>query len=111
MSHKWSQVIELYINNTPIQYRQIGTDFWNDLVTENFENELFPNFNDPKFEWRPTPKYRKYRLAKLYDVSTRTYYVEVINDEKDTFAIDLESEHNFVKWISPWLDMPHENTD
>lgn len=111
MTHKWHYIIQLYINNIPVQYRIIGEKSWINLTLKSVGYEPFPNFNDPYLEWRPKPKYRKYRLAKLFDKNAQTYYTGIINDEKDQFAIEMESYDNFINWISPWLDMPQEDTD
>lgn len=119
MQHKWTNVIEAYINGQQIQTRRpILTEIWHNIPIET-KNIRFPNFNDPDLEWRIMPKMKRFkcRLA-LFMTPSGKYYVQGFDNSlnhgvDDWFCRDEDPPESapFIRWITDCIEFDVESDD
>lgn len=100
MKHKNADIIIAWANGEAIQFKTIYQENWIDYIYNN-KDEYSPNWNDPSMEWRIKPTIIKYRLALMFD-KNYGHYITAENTELDRSTLQS---HNFVKWISDWINV------
>lgn len=101
MKHKYADVIIAWANGETVQFKYSDSNNWVDYPHDNADEYYGPIWNDPKTTWRVKPIVIKYRLALMFD-KNYGHYVSAENTELDRSTLQS---HNFVKWISDWINV------
>jgi len=95
--HPLKDVIQAWSRGKPIQYCGVFDSDWQDW---HYATDQVPQFNNPLFDWRITPKTEKLNFINALYFNGIKYWVETIMDHE--YSLDLISEKEFVHFIGDW---------